>query len=191
MKRLLAVTTLLAASLASGAALAQAGVGPYIGASVLSANYSTDSCPGDCDKTDIGAKAFVGYMFTPFIGGELGYGSYGKAKLNADVAGTNVLGELKSSGWHAFLVGQYPIDQFRVFGKLGFARLDNEVSITVPGVLAANDSDMSTEFAWGLGASYMFSPNLSLRGEWEQLKYKWEGASDTLNVFSIGVQYSF
>jgi OmpA-OmpF porin, OOP family len=191
--KLLLTASFVAVSLASGAALAQAtGVGPYVGASVGMANYSTDQCPGDCDKTDVGGKIFGGYMFTPYIGGEVAYASYGKAKLNADVApGVNVLGELKSSGWSAFLVGQYPIDNFRLFGKLGFARLDNEVSVTVPNFGSASDSDSSTEFAWGLGVTYMFNKNLGIRGEYESLRYKWEGEKDTLGFWSVGLQYNF
>ncbi len=192
MKRFISAAV-AAASLASGAAFAQStmGMGPYVGASVLSANYSTDSCPGQCDKTDIGGKIFGGYMFTPFIGLEAAYGSYGKAKLNANVAGTNVLGELDTQGFSAFVVGQYPVDAFRIFGKLGFARLSNDVTITVPGVGAADNSDKSTEFAWGLGATYMFTPNLGVRGEWESLRYQFEGNKDRLSVFSLGIQYNF
>ena len=87
---------LLASLFVSGAALAQpAGVaayaGPYVGASLLYNNYETDSCPGDCDKTDLGGKVFGGFMFLPYLGAELAYGSHGKAKLNTNVAGVNVL----------------------------------------------------------------------------------------------------
>ena len=195
MKRVL-TAALLAASLVSGTALAQpAGMtpytGPYVGASLLFNNYETDSCPGDCDKTDLGGKVFGGFMFTPYIGAELAYGSYGKAKLNANVAGVNVLGELKTSGVSGFLVAQYPVENFRVFGKLGFAWLDNEVNLTVPGVISGDNSDTSTEIAYGLGAAFMFTRNLGIRGEWERLRYKWEGRKESLNVFSVGLQYNF
>jgi opacity protein-like surface antigen len=195
MKRLLAAS-IFGASLFSGAAFAQStmgppAVGPYVGASILSANYSTDVCPGQCDKTDVGGKIFGGYMFSPFFGLEGAWGSYGKAKLNANFGGTNVLGELQSSGFSGFVVGQYPIDQFRIFGKLGFARLSNDVDITVPNGFAATNSDNSTEFAWGLGATYMFTRNFGVRGEWESLRYQFEGNKDRLSVFSIGLQYNF
>lgn len=55
------------------------GVGPYVGGSVGSSNYSSDSCVGNCDKTDIGFKVVGGYMFTPYLGAEVGYGAFGKA----------------------------------------------------------------------------------------------------------------
>jgi OmpA-OmpF porin, OOP family len=196
MKRLL-ISSLLAASMASGAAFAQ--VGPYVGASIGMSNYAVDEgCVADCDKTDIGGKLFGGYMFTPNLGGELMYGAFGKAKVSfADVLNgvpVNVSGEFKSSGWGAFLVGQYPIENFRLFGKIGFTRLDNELSVTATaGQLggAANDSDSSTEFAWGLGGTYMFNKNLGIRAEYESFKWKFEDTSDNIGFFSIGVQYSF
>lgn len=192
MKRLL-TASVLAASLASGAAFAQSpGVGPYVGGSIGMSNYSTDaSCVGDCDKTDIGFKFYGGYMFTPNFGAEIGYGAFGKAKISVPVLGTSVNAELKSSGFHGFLTAQYPVDNWAVFGKIGFAYLDNEINVTVPGFGAASDSDSSTEFAWGLGATYMFNKNLGMRGEYEQYKYSFEDASDTISLWSLSLQYKF
>jgi OOP family OmpA-OmpF porin len=192
MKRLL-TASILAASLASGAAFAQSlGVGPYVGGSIGMTNYSTDfDCFGDCDKTDIGFKVFGGYMFTPNFGAEIGYGAFGKAKIGVDVLGTPVNAELKSSGFHGFLTAQYPIENWAIFGKIGFAYLDNEVSVTVPGFGSASESDSSTEFAWGLGFTYMFNKNLGLRGEYENFKYSFQGESDNLNMWSLGIQYKF
>ena len=192
MKRLL-TASLLAASLASGAAFAQSiGVGPYVGGSIGLSNYSTDeSCFGDCDKTDIGFKLYGGYMFTPNIGAEVGYGAFGKAKIGVPVAGTSVNAELKSSGFHGFLTAQYPVENWALFGKIGFAYLDNEVTVTVPGFGAASDSDSSTEFARGLGATYMFSPNLGVRGEYENYKYSFFDASDNISMWSLSIQYKF
>lgn len=192
MKRLL-TASIFAASLASGAALAQSpGVGPYVGGSIGMSNYSTDeSCIGDCDKTDIGFKAFGGFMFTPNLGAEIGYAAFGKAKISVPVLNTSVNGELKSSGFHGFLTAQYPVDNWALFGKIGFAYLDNEINVTVPGFGAASNSDSSTEFAWGLGMTYMFNKSLGLRGEYEQYKYSFEDASDTIGLWSLGLQFKF
>jgi OmpA-OmpF porin, OOP family len=187
MKRLL-TASILAASLASGAAFAQSpGVGPYVGGSVGWSNYSGDSCVGDCDKTDIGFKAFGGYMFTPNFGAEIGYGGFGKATIGISGLGN---AELKSSGFHGFLTAQYPVENFAFFGKLGFAWLDNEVTVNTP-FGSASDSDSSTEFAWGLGVTYMFNKNVGIRGEYENYKYDWRGASDNIGLWSVGVQYKF
>ncbi len=191
MKRLL-TASLIAASLASGAAFAQSpGVGPSVGGSIGMANYSTEeSCVGNCDKTDIGFKVFGGYMFTPNFGAEIGYGAFGKAKIGIDVLGTPVHAELKSSGFHGFLTAQYPVENWALFGKLGFAYLDNEITVSAPGI-SGSESDSSTEFAWGLGFTYMFSKNLGVRGEYENYKYSFEDASDNISLWSIGIQYKF
>lgn len=192
MKRLL-TASLLAASLASGGAFAQSlGVGPYVGGSIGMSNYSTDeSCFGECDKTDIGFKLYGGYMFTPNFGVEAGYGAFGKTKIGVAVGSTTANAELKSSGWHGFLTAQYPVENWALFGKIGFAYLDNEVTVTVPGFGSASESDSSTEFAWGLGATYMFNKNLGLRGEYENYKYSFFDASDNITFWSLSLQYKF
>jgi opacity protein-like surface antigen len=196
MKRLLAVS-LIAAAMASGPAFAQTApaVGPYVGASIGSSNYSIDECIGNCDKTDIGGKVFGGYMFTPYLGAELSYQAFGKAKVGftdtLNGVPVSVNGEAKSSGFGAFFVAQYPIDNFRLFGKIGFGWLDNEFNVTVPGVGSASDSDSSTEFAWGLGATYMINKNFGIRGEYENFKYKFQDISDHITLWSIGLQYNF
>jgi OOP family OmpA-OmpF porin len=192
MKRLL-TATIVAAAFASGAAFAQSpGVGPYAGGSIGMSDYDwSEGCIGDCDKTDIGFKVFGGYMFTPYIGAEIAYGAFGKAKIGVPVAGTSVNAELKSSGFSGFVTAQYPVDNWAVFGKLGFAYLDNEVNVSVPGFGAGNDSDSSTEFAWGVGFTYMFNKNLGVRGEYENFKYSFESNSDNIAFWSIGVQYKF
>lgn len=194
MKQLLSAS-ILAALLVSGAAFAQ--VGPYVGASVGQSNYSID-CSGTCDKTDIGFKLFGGYMFTPYIGAELDYGWYGKAKVNTNVVGTgggvtNVIAEAKTDGFSGFIVGQYPIDQFRVFGKLGFARLNTTVDAhTAAGVpFNLSNNDASFQFAWGVGGTWMFDKAIAIRAEYEARKFKWESSNQTLGFWSIGAQYSF
>jgi OOP family OmpA-OmpF porin len=201
MKRLL-TATILASSLAAGAAFAQ-GTNPwYVGASVGQSNYSTDSCVGQCDKTDIGMKIFGGYLFNEYIGAELAWGAYGSAKINTveDIGvgqPVNLLGEVKSSGFSGFLVGQFPIDQFRLFGKVGFSYLDTKLTATVPiqpGIplqFSDSQSDRSFEFAWGVGATWMVNSKFGVRAEYEAMKYKIVDTSNTLSFWSIGVQYHF
>jgi OOP family OmpA-OmpF porin len=193
MKRLL-TTALLATAVAFAApAMAQDinWQGFYVGGSIGATDFSIDECIGDCDKTDIGFKAFAGYMFNPYIGTEFSWQSFGKAKVNVGLGSTSVNAEAKSSGFGAFLVGQYPIENWRIFGKLGVGWLDNEVEVTVPTLGAASESDSSTEFAWGLGVTYMFTKNLGIRGEYENFKYSFQDVSDNITMWSIGVQYNF
>jgi OOP family OmpA-OmpF porin len=193
MKRLL-TASILAASLASGAAFAQ--VGPYVGASVGQSNYSIN-CSGTCDKTDIGMKLFGGYMFTPYLGLEADYGWYGTAKINTtkSVNGvpSNVIAEAKSDGFSGWLIGQYPVDNFRIFGKLGFARLNTTVDARTASGAPFNygNNDPSFQFAWGLGGTWMLDKNIGIRAEYEARKFKFESSNQTLGFWSIGAQYSF
>jgi opacity protein-like surface antigen len=90
-----------------------------------------------------------------------------------------------------FLVGQYPIDNFRPFVKLGFAWFDNEINVSLPQYGAGANSDTSAEFAWGLGVTYLFNKNFGLRGEYEYNTLKWEGEKQGLSLWSLGVQYHF
>ena len=107
------------------------------------------------------------------------------------VGTTSVNAELKSSGFSAFLTAQYPVENWAIFGKLGFGWLDNEVTVTVPGFGAASESDSSTKLAWGLGATYMFNKNLGLRGEYENYGYDIAGESDSITMWSLSLQYKF
>lgn len=192
MKRLLTTTLLAAAMGIAAPAMAQ---NWYVGGSLGQSNYSLDECIGQCDKTDFGFKVFGGYMFTPNIGAELAYGDYGKAKVNVDVMTpigvVNALGEGQADGFSAFLVGNYPIDQFNLFAKVGMSFLNTKLEVTVPNFGSAEEDDDSAEFAWGLGVSYNFTKNLAVRGEFEQLRWKLQDVDDRLNFWSIGVQYTF
>jgi len=175
----------------------------YVGASIGQNNYSTDiECVGTCDKTDTMGKIFGGYMFSPYWGVEIAYGGFGTMKINTQEGSTNLLIEGKSSGFSGFLVGQYPIDNFRLFGKLGFGYVDTKITLTIPNLGSVEESDNSTEFAWGIGGTYMFNKNLGVRLEYEQLKYGFTGfnvpglgnavdVSDKMRMWSIGVQYNF
>lgn len=188
----LITTSILAASLVCGAAMAQTATPWYVGASVGQSNYKVD-CGDLCDDSDIGLKAFGGYMFTPNFGVEVQYVNLGKLKLDPIFVpdlGT-VSGEIKSSGFGASLIAQYPIEQFAVFGKLGFTYMDTKISGSVSGLGSGSESDKSTNFSWGLGAAYNFNPQLGVRVEWERFRAEFEGEKEDVDLYSIGIVYRF
>lgn len=206
MKRILASAVLLSSLAVAGTASAQftgPGAYGYVGGSIGQNNYSTDlQCIGTCDKTDTMFKVFGGYMFSPYWGLEAAWGAFGTVKINTTeptpFGDVNILAEGKTSGFSGFLVGQYPIDNFRIFGKIGFAYVDAELTLTVPPQAllpsggSVEDSESSTEFAWGIGATYMFNKNLGMRLEYEQMKYDFgDDVSDKMRMWSIGIQYNF
>jgi OmpA-OmpF porin, OOP family len=189
MKRIV-TSTLFAASMAlAGMAQAQEG---YVGLGVGQSRADVD-CTGtlSCDKTDTAFKLYGGYMFMPNFGVEGGYHNLGKFKATFvdNVLGT-VNSEFKGDGFALFGVAAYPIDQFSVFGKLGFASTKIKLSASAAGA-SASQSDRSTNVAWGLGAGYKFTKELGARAEFERFRAEFQGEKDDINVFSIGLQYSF
>jgi OOP family OmpA-OmpF porin len=199
MKRLL-TSSILAASLASGAAFAQ--VGPYVGVSVGQSNYGASNCVGQCDKTDIGMKLYGGYMFSEYLGVEAHYGAYGSANLNTTTVVNftpyNALAKISASSLNGYVLGQIPFDNFRLFGKVGFAYMNTKADVTIPpqpGLLIGygnSDTTSSTQFAFGLGGMWMINKNWGVRAEWENMKYQYANAGQqTLTFLSIGAQYNF
>jgi len=120
-----------------------------------------------------------------------GLGDVIVATVKDAIPGGSVNAEAKSSGFGAFLTAQYPVENWAVFGKIGFGWLDNELTVTANPYGARSDSDSSTEFAWGLGLTYMFNKNVGIRGEYENFKYGFRNESDNITFWSLGVQYKF
>ena len=182
MKRIFAAIALVVAS-AMAPAFGQGYLAGYIGQS----DYDID-CAGttSCDTKDTGYKVAGGYMFSPYFGGEVSYTDFGKATATIGALGAQV--EATSIG--LFAVGVAPIDQFTLFGKLGFA--SNKLKLTgAVGTVSASDDDTSTEFAWAIGAGYNFSKELGVELEYSATKGKYEGESADITLLAIGVKFRF
>ncbi|MGB8339619.1 MAG: outer membrane beta-barrel protein [Burkholderiales bacterium] len=171
----LATTLLIGAGLMSAPAMA---AGPWYGGANIGQSKFIDLCSGfsACDDTDTSFKIFGGYSFTPNVSGEIGYLDIGKAKvtlngINATASGNAV---------YVDAVGNYPVgNNVSLLGRIGFA---NAKAKAVAGAGSASDS--TTKLHWGLGASYDFTPAVSLRGEWEQV-------TDFASSLSIGIAFKF
>jgi len=95
-------------------------------------------------------------------------------------------------------VPQYQFDNgFGVFGRLGYARTDSDANFTGSGAFRlAQSSTSATQNGWdaGLGVSYAFNRNFSVRGEWtyypdlgdESMGGQWDA-----NVFLISAVWRF
>lgn len=174
--------------LTSGSALAQGmgigeGGGFYIGAG--GGFTSVDVC-GDlvalgatsCDDEDVGFKIFGGLKFNQFFGAEIGYVDLGE--VSASLSGVGV--DVGADGFQVAAVGTYPIEQFSLLGKVGVFFWDAEASAG-----AASVSDDGTDIMFGVGGEFHFTPQLSVRGEWE--RYDFDG--DDVDMFSASVIYRF
>lgn len=172
---------------------AQPALPAYIGASIGQSRIDLD-CPGgfSCDETDTGFKVFGGYMFTPNFGAELSYTDFGNANASASLGFTRVNVSFDGSAIALFGIASAPInEQFSVFGKLGIASFDTEVTGAVPGFGSSNESESYTSVAYGIGASFNVARNIAFRAEWERYRAKFDGEKSDVDLLSVGVKFRF
>jgi OmpA-OmpF porin, OOP family len=188
-KQILLGAAFVAASAFASAAMAEG----YVGGAIGRSEWKVD-CSGTttCDKNDTGFKVYGGYMFMPYVGVEAAYLSLGKAKATfTDPVLGNVSGELKGDGFAAFAVGAFPIQDFVLFGKLGFASIKAKVNATSSTQGTANESDTNSDFAWGLGAGYNITKNFGVRAEWERYRVKFLDEKSDVDMISLGAHFRF
>lgn len=188
----------LAAALLGGAAVAQAQPTWYIGGNVGESKYHTDTSGSEdgitvntTDTSDTGYKAFVGVDLSRYFGLEAGYTDLGKLKFNATDGTTNVPGSVKGTGYFVDAVGKFPVGQgVDLFGRVGAFHGKATGSVSADGVSYSTD-DSGTDVHYGLGASYAFNRNVSMRAEWERYRFDVFGGSSNTDLFSVGVVYAF
>ncbi|MFN0315590.1 MAG: outer membrane protein, partial [Burkholderiales bacterium] len=110
-------------------------------------------------------------------------------KVEASQGGSSASGEFK--GVFAAAVGTYPVgEQFGVFGKIGLAYTQTDVSSTAFG----DADDNSTGVMFGVGGKFSVTKNLSVRVEWERFAGVGETSltDDTdVDLLSVGVVFKF
>ena len=170
--------TLLATSLlaASSAALAQSPPAPtpwYIGAGVGMGNLNRS--PGDLtglnnatlDDNDTTYTVRGGWRFSPYAAVELGYYDFGRYKFSGTAAGSSVPvdGSVRAQSVGISLVGILPINNFDIYGRIGYAR--SELKFNANATLAtANENDKQSEATYGAGVRWTFAKNWAVFGEW-------------------------
>ena len=201
--RKLWVCGLFGALVAYGAAVSAQDTKFYVGASggLSKARSACDfrglpagSTVNSCDNTDTGWKVYGGYQWTSHWGFELGYYDFGKASASATVLGVPVTAHGEATGWQLAATGTLPITpEFDVFAKLGIHNSDVDVRASAPGV-SVSASGNSTDLAWGLGAKWNFTRNVSMRIEYERFNDVGDsnntGKTD-IDLLSIGVMFRF
>lgn len=157
---------------AAAPAMAADDGGFYVGAGVGSFGVDVGGFGGD----DVGFKAFGGWMFNPYVGGELEYIDGG----SAEDAGQSI----DITGWNLSLKAAYPIDQFNVFAKVGYFMWDADVRTTLYG----NGSEDGNDFSWGVGAGYDFTENFGVALEYQGFEVQ---DTDTVDLISASVHWKF
>lgn len=161
----------------SGPALA-ADNGIYIGGSVGQANVEVNDVAGlsaaDFKGDDTGFKFIVGIRPLDWLAVEANYVDFGSPEDT--VMGTKVKAD--GNGITASVVGFLPVGPVDLFARAGLISWDTDVE---------GLSTDGTDLAYGVGAQFRFL-SISLRAEYEKFD---ADEIDDLNMFSIGVTYTF
>ena len=163
-------------ALALSASASAADNGFYLGGSVGQANVEIDRNLARIDNDDTGFKLIAGLRPLDWLGVEASYVDFGKVEDNNQRA--------ESDGFTAFLVGFLPLGPVDVFAKGGLINSDTSVVRKSGGKVFEQDG---TELAYGVGAQFRLL-SLSVRAEYERFDVD---NVDDLNMFSIGVTYTF
>ena len=185
LRRALAASALAAVLLVSGPAMADSGfyLGGSVGNTALEVNFD-DGQGGfiPFDESDFSWKLYGGYNFDlPVInlGVEGGYRSLGgpSATVVSDTVGIDL------TAWDVFGVAGFDLGPVTIFGKLGFASW--EADLTLNGIDLGSEDDQDT--AYGLGASFNLG-SFQLRAEYEMFDI---GDVEDLYMLSAGFVYTF
>ncbi|QJR16009.1 porin family protein [Usitatibacter palustris] len=169
------------------------------------------------DDKDTAWRFFVGWRLNPYISIEANYADYGKTRtdtqFNVPGGPTNfgrIVVDREVKGFGGDLVLTLPIwEQFSIFGRAGYFRAETEAAGQISGDVFFTDGLGGTTRdnthkenlgKYGVGAEWMFSPNVGARLEWERLpnvgKKFAAGESNTtgeadIDTWSIGVVWRF
>jgi OmpA-OmpF porin, OOP family len=151
-------------------------------------------CEGaaQCDKTNTGVKLMAGYRFTPQLGAELGYHTFGRASATDGFDGIG----LRSTALGVGLSFQQDIgSQWMAFARLGVAQVRTRLSVQINGVGEFRDTDKNVQPYGGLGIGYRLDKQVSLDGAWDfyTSEYSKDGIDESgrANVLSVGLTFSF
>jgi OmpA-OmpF porin, OOP family len=155
-----------------------------------------DACPvgaapgAACDDKDTSWKIFGGYQFNSYFGYELGLVNMEERSASLPGVGP-VTARLRV--FEATLVGTVPVGQrLALYAKAGIFHWDADYQLPpgFAGSADANDSD----FTYGVGVRYNFTPSFALRLEWQHYNDVGDPATTgrfKADTFGIGALFSF
>lgn len=143
---------------------------------------------GATDTEDTAWKLGGGLQLSPNWGVELQYTDLGSVEGDVPTGLGIFEADLDTQGWGGNLVGTLPFERFHLFGKLGYHRLETEVTVTGLGV-SASDSEDEWVVSYGFGAGYELTSNLDIVAEYEM--YSDVADEYDVDMLSAGLRYSF
>ena len=162
---------------------------------LLGAGLTTDSLSED--RRDTGYKAFIGFPIHPNWAVEAGYFDLGRFGFSANTTPAGSLtGSARIKGLNLDLVGTLPItDRWSLLGRVGAAYAQTQDTFSGTGAVSVIDpspSKRETNYKFGLGTQYAFTPALTLRLEGERYRVNDAvGSRGNVDLISLGLVYRF
>ena len=185
MKKTASAIVLAALAIASSGAMA----GGFVSASV-GQGHIDESCEGwpSCDTTDTAFKFVGGYQSPSGLGGEIGYISFGKAKL----ADGGLSGEAEATALTLGIAYQANLgSDFGLNFRFGLANVKADLKATYAGFGSISDSETNWAPYFGIGLSYSFSKVVSLVAAADFSKAEYDGAKDDVRAITLGLRFDF
>jgi OmpA-OmpF porin, OOP family len=146
----------------------------YIGANIGQSKYDTDFPTSD--KKDTGFKIYGGGKFRDWLGLEVAFMDFGKAKLQP-------AGEEKAQGLNVQAVLGFPLGgNSSIFAKGGAA-------YTRANVIGAHVNGW--EPSYGAGAAIGLNRNWQVRVDWDRVRFEVPNGKDNVDLVSAGLQYRY
>jgi OmpA-OmpF porin, OOP family len=158
----------------------------YVGLNIGKSNFSLGNGIGrfSSEKRDTVYNIYSGSYFNENLGLEVGYTDFGKVSR----AG----GTTKAEGFNLSLIGRAPISpSFNLLGKVGSTYGRTDVS-AAPGAGITAGKETGFGVSYGLGAEYLFNPQLSAVLQYDEHRMKFAGDNrERVNATSVGLRYRF
>lgn len=165
----------------------------YLGAGVggghlnRSGNDITGIPNAQLDSNETAYTVRLGYLFSPYWGFEAAYYDFGKYNFHGSLPGAgNIDGQAKAKSAGVNLVGILPIDQFDLYGRIGWTR--SEIKLNASSNIftePANHKDKENGALYGVGGRWNFMRNWGVFVEWDK--------ADKIRVdaYTIGIDFRF
>lgn len=163
------------------------GVGAGTGHLNKSASDLTGLNNATLDDNDTAWTIRGGWRFNPFAAVEIGYYDFGRYNFHGTAVGSFVPvdGSAKAHSVGISLVGILPINQFDLYGRIGYAHSELKFNANGPLGGVANENQRQDEATYGVGGRWNITPNWGVFVEWFK--------NDRISIDSVvgGIDFRF
>ena len=138
-------------------------------------------------------KAFIGIPFSENWAMEAGYFELGRFGFDASTTTPGTLSGITDiRGLNVDLVGTLPVtENWSLLGRVGAAYAETKGRFA-GAVGSASTKERDTQYKYGFGTQYAFTPSLSMRLEGERYRVRDAvGQHDNVDLISVGLVYRF